>query len=296
MKYNQKGEHVLHLQKALIEAGYELPVYGADGHLGDETWEALKEFALDHDFVWAPSLSDNFVASMLNQMEANPADPLATLLFFDLRTESVPFDKASRFRMRNGSVIRRNPRVIDSVVIHQTGIEFGITERQVDRAGGDSDLALARRAKNIPAHAVSFDGFYVKNYPLSYYGYHAGHLNRKSLGLEIDGLYPGVANDPNTVWGNKTPTMFTKERMDAARAALRYLVEDGKTAGMDIKYIYAHRQSSSTRRSDPGEEIWRKVVLEYAVPVLGLTTRPDFTVGTGRAIPKEWDSDGTDKY
>lgn len=296
MKYNEKGKHVRDLQQALLSAGYELPRYGADGHFGEESWDALKEFALDHDFVWAPEISDGLVSAMLKQMQANPVDHLSRLLFFDLRNEPVPFDKGSRFRMKDGNVLRRNPAVVDGIVIHQTGVQFGVNDRQIDRAGGDEDLALARRAKGIPAHAVSFEGFYVKNYPLDFYCYHAGRLNRKTLGLEVDGLYPGVEGDLSTIWGGKTETTFTKGRQEAARAALRFLVEEGRQKGMPIKYIYAHRQSSKTRRADPGEEIWRKVVLEYGVPVLGLETRPTSIFGEGRVIPEVWDPNGSGMY
>lgn len=296
MKYGDKGEKVKELQRALEEAGYDLPTFGADGHLGDETWDALKEFAFDHNFTWVPEIPDSHIAAMKKEMKTNRVDPLTRLLFFDLRNEPVPFDKSSRFRMRNGSVIRRPPHVVNSIVIHQTGVEFGVNDRLVAQAGGDEDLALARRAKNIPAPAVSFDGFFVKNYPLDFYCYHAGVLNRNSLGLEIDGLYAGVANDPKTVWKGQTPTVFTNTRIQAARAALKYLVEEGRALGMPITHIYAHRQSSSTRRADPGEEIWRKIVLDYAVPVLGLETRPDYAVGTGRFIPQEWDPNGVGTY
>jgi hypothetical protein len=38
------------------------------------------------------------------------------------------------------------------------------------------------------------------------------------------------------------------------------------------------------------------VVLEYAVPVLGLKTNPRFTIGGGRMIPKSWDPDGMGSY
>jgi hypothetical protein len=65
---------------------------------------------------------------------------------------------------------------------------------------------------------------------------------------------------------------------------------------MPIEYIHAHRQSSGTRRSDPGEELWQKVVLEFAVPVLGLKTEPSRVLKDGRPIPESWDLDGSGAY
>ena len=61
---------------------------------------------------------------------------------------------------------------------------------------------------------------------------------------------------------------------------------------MPIEFIWAHRQSSASRRSDPGQSLWQEVVLAYAVPVLGLKTQPARIWGDGRPIPVEWQPDG----
>ena len=45
MRYNDKGDAVLTVQHQLLQRGYSLPKYGADGHLGDETWGALELYA-----------------------------------------------------------------------------------------------------------------------------------------------------------------------------------------------------------------------------------------------------------
>jgi hypothetical protein len=305
MKYGDKGKHVRHLQLTLIKAGYELPKFGADSHFGDETWEALQDFALDHEFVWAPELKDSAVAAMMNQMDESPAsvDDVATVPSFDLRQEPVPSSVYRKFKMRSGKVVKRAPIVVDGITIHQTGVLYSVNDRQIAAANGDERLALANRAKKIAAHAVSFDGFFTKTYPLEWYIYHGNGLNRKTLGLEIDGLYPGLLDKPETVelehltsiWKG-TATDLIDRRVKSARAALRYLVDEGRKLGMPIKYIYAHRQSSATRRSDPGEELWRKVVEEYAVPELGLETRPTFTTGSGRVIPDDWAPNGDGPY
>ena len=303
MRYNDKGKKVRELQLALISAGYELHTFGADGHLGEETWEALKDFSLDHDFVWAPEIEDSVIAAMVDQMDPVTTDAIAKVPYYDLIHEPIPSAASRKFNMRAGKVVQRVPTVVDGITIHQTGIRFGVNERQIARANGDEKLALAQRAKKVACHALAFDGFYAKTYPLEWYIYHGNGLNRKTLGLEIDGLYPGLRDDPITVeredlatiWEG-TATALTDSRVKAARAALRYLVEEGRKLGMPIKYVYAHRQSSSTRRSDPGEEIWRKVVTEYGVSVLGLETRTGFTTGMGRPIPDPWDADGRGPY
>lgn len=44
LKKNMSGSDVKELQEALIQLGYELPVYGADGKYGSETQQAVKQF------------------------------------------------------------------------------------------------------------------------------------------------------------------------------------------------------------------------------------------------------------
>ncbi len=45
MRYGDKGADVKALQESLLSRGYRLPKYGADSHLGDETWGALEQYA-----------------------------------------------------------------------------------------------------------------------------------------------------------------------------------------------------------------------------------------------------------
>lgn len=218
-----------------------------------------------------------------------------TIRGYDVSYLPIPKGVHSKFKKRRGKVVRRDPSVVDGVTLHQTAIHFGPTAADLANAEGDRDIALAYRVKRIASHATSFDGFYAKTYPLDYYIYHGNYLNKKTLGLEVEGLYPGLIDDPTTLWKGQ-PTELTEGRIEAAREALCYLVEEGKALGMPIKYIYAHRQAKKNRRSDPGEELWRKVALEYGVDVLGLKTRPMYALATGRPIPRAWDPQGIGDY
>src|SRR5690606_40111361 len=107
-------------------------------------------------------------------------------------------------------------------------------------------------------------------------------LNASTLGLEVEGVYDGRAT------GSSRPTETT---IDAARAALHWLVETGRSEGMPIRYVYAHRQSSRSRRADPGAWLWREVAL-WGVGELGLETRPGYVIGDGRPIPVDWQPAG----
>lgn len=283
MKFGEKSERVRAIQKLLNEKGANLVV---DGHLGRRTWSELEDFVFRTNLEWDVALSEELVANLLVLGGSSCGSR-----WYDLRAEPVPFNKGNRFKMMAGKVVRRKRSEITGIVLHQTGIEFGVNTRQLEEAGGDREKALAQRAKGIPTHAVSFNGFFVKNYPLDFYCYHANALNRTTLGLEVDGKYPGLVADRN-----RAHTVLTNDRLEAARSALAWLVEQGRSEGMPIEFIYAHRQSSSTRRADPGEELWVKVVEEFAIPKLDLTPRYGYVVGSGNPIPVSWADGGTGSY
>jgi hypothetical protein len=224
--------------------------------------------------------------------------------FYDLRLDRKP--EKPKVKLVRGQPVWREPSKVDAIVIHQTAAAYGASAAQVKAAGGDRELALARRALRVACHAMAFrGGFYVAAAPLRWYVQHGNGLNAQSLGLEIDGLYSGLEDDPetfprredrDTTWSAGAPCVLTETTIEAAREALRWLVETGRAEGMPIEYVYAHRQSSATRRSDPGAAIWREIVEAYAIPVLGLRSERGRTWGDGRAIPVEWSPAGEGAY
>ena len=220
---------------------------------------------------------------------------------YDLRRQQVRAHRKTR--RRNGRTVKRDLWRITGIVLHQTAVEYGVSERQVRAARGDRDLALARRALAIGAHVTAFrSGFFVAAHPLENYVHHGHGLNGCTLGLEVDGRYPGLEDDPATVpredlettWGGP-PTELTTTTIETARAALRWLVETARAEGMPIRDIYAHRQSKRSRKSDPGQALWREVAL-WGVHELGLRTRPRVISRDGRPVPVEWQADGVGGY
>lgn len=196
---------------------------------------------------------------------------------------------------RGGRTVSRSPRSITGVALHQTACVFG-PEADRDKAH--------RRALQVPAHVTAFrDGVYVAAAPLSWHLYHGNDLNAFTLGLECEGHYPGLRDDPNTprredistTWGGK-PTPLDVTSIETFRAALHWLVEAGRAEGMPIEYIYAHRQANGQKPSDPGEELWRKVVVEYGLPRLSLKAEPARTWRDGRPLPSQWHPGATGRY
>lgn len=206
-------------------------------------------------------------------------------MFYDLRAEqSNPIPRSKVYRGKTDTL---HKNLVNGICLHQTGIEYGINERQLRESDGDYHLAKARRFLNVPAHAVvGIDGIWCVHSPIDAYLHHAGPLNRYTLGLEIEGLYSGTDD------GHRLSSLT----LDAAKEALAYLVTEGRNCGMDIKYIYAHRQSAASRRADPGYAIWQQVALDLG-PCFGLVPRNHIVLGDGRKIPKDWDpNDGLGKY
>jgi hypothetical protein len=211
-------------------------------------------------------------------------------------------------RVRNGATVMRDPKAVDGIVVHQMACTLGVGRRLLRKAGGNPILAEALRAQRTACHAAAMrSGLVVLTRPFQSYLWHGNGFNTRSLGLEIEGLYPGLEGEPWTIRrrDRKRITEVTDRVVDAARDALLWMVREGRSIGMPLTWIWAHRQSSPTRRADPGEELWRRVVLEYAVPELGLRTDSSLYLeskarkssGDGRPIPVEWDdTNGVGSY
>lgn len=202
-----------------------------------------------------------------------------------------------KHKVVKNKVVVRDVRDIDAVTIHQTACVFGKAKHQPTRH---------HRALNIGAHVVAFnDGVVALPNPLLWYVYHGNGFNSRAVGLEIEGSFTGRPDDPATPvredlqshWGDDSKiTPLTDLTIETSCVALDYIVSQIADMGGEIKYIHAHRQSSETRRSDPGWEIWQHVVLDYAVKKLGLKTEPLLTLAKGRPIPKVWDPNGKGSY
>ncbi len=300
MRFGDQGTAVLEVQGALMAKGYALPRYGADGHYGNETQAALVAYAGDRNLPMAQPVPEALIDSILEGrseeqvvLEVPPQEFSAEL--FDFRDEPFGFRKAHKFKCIGGRPVVRDTSAVKGITIHQTAVKFSVADYQVKEAGGDRKLALARRSLGVACHVMAFhDGFLAWPNRLDWYVWHGNGWNATELGIEIDGNYPGLIG--GETWNGKPPTEATPASIGAARAGIELLVREGRKIGMPIRYIHAHRQSSASRRSDPGEELWNKVVLDYAVPVLGLVTEPERAIGDGRPVPLEWDPAGKGSY
>lgn len=222
---------------------------------------------------------------------------------FDLRsTQPEPpalVRGVQKCKVRNGKVVRLDVSKVTGITLHQTASNFSATRFDAAKYP-DPHRALAERAKGVACHVMAFEeGFLAWPNPLDWYIYHGNGLSSFELGIEIEGYFPGLER-----LRKPDHDFVTDKIVQSGRAGLKLLLERGRGMGMPIKFIHAHRQSSPTRRADPGETLWQELVLDYAVPVLGLKTEPariwtstsKKAPGPGRPVPREWGGNGVGEY
>lgn len=179
------------------------------------------------------------------------------------------------FNCRSGA---RPLTQIDSIILHQT-------------AGSTS--TDPNRFLSIPIHYVVLsNGRILQLYPETDYINHAGSFNRWSVGIEFAGTF---ANDRGQCWmggryvnrGNTSRGITCGEPTAAQIAAGRRLVTAISQKVPTVRWVLAHRQSTSSRTNDPGPSIWLQVG-EWAKRNLPFGIADNYYEGTGKTIPDSW--------
>lgn len=129
--------------------------------------------------------------------------------------------------------------------------------------------------------------------------YHAQGLSPSTIGIEIEGNFCGIAGNKKTLWkGGGGPHTLTDKMIDALYIAFDFIRQEFRYAERPWLQIHAHRQSSRSRRGDPGSEIWQKVAMPWAAR-LGLS---EYDGGAGwhkpkgLPIPQTWNPEYKGKY
>jgi len=126
--------------------------------------------------------------------------------------------------------------------------------------------------------------------------WHAQGLSKNTIGVEIAGNYPGIMNRPETLWSGGGPACSLSPVMLQGADMIRNDIEFRfQEAGQVWEFLYAHRQSSDTRRADPGEEIWKQIALRWS-RLSGCVIQPQYKRGTGQELPSEWCPDYPGRY
>lgn len=299
MDFGDAEDAVLIVQTQLERLGYELPRFGADGVFGDETAEAIRRFTDDHDLGGLPS------SDILNELKRLTGTiPELPSVFRDTRSEHSGERRLGR----------RAWKTITGITLHQTAVRLlraDTTEQtRVDKA-------VSRASRIGVHHVVLRNGVSVWSNPYNVMMPHAQRVfNASDVGIEVDGYFAGVEGDLRTFWRPKTkpdrmPLGASQPQIDAAIETCAFIISEVARHGGRIRYIHAHRQTSSSRTSDPGELVWKSIAipvmqkfdLSYGGPGFFIPTRANrverdahSSAGPGRPIPREWDPTGQHTY
>jgi hypothetical protein len=265
-----KGQHIGDLQTRLLEMGYKLPRFGADRDLGSETVTALEHWWIDQgeedaeDGIQDSEIPRACMEFLRHYQDVKGRTP---------RSERMIVISGDADNVKG----QRWWTNIDTIVLHQTACL----------------LPTQASWRPVPIHigiprSPGYTGKFFALRPLTAYLYHANSLNSRSVGLEIEGNFCGLEGDKAAWWPpGGGPHKLEPGQVDASKAAIDWIVREAMAGGGAIKRIHAHRQSSGSRRGDPGEEIWKAIGL-WAIETHRLTDGGDFKVGSGTVLPDRW--------
>lgn len=300
LKAGERGDRVLEFQKKLEALGYELSRFGADGSLGDETLSEVKDFQDDHGLSKAENAlkvrgvgTKTFAAI---ELAFSSVPPVVSPPLTWSEGARVPID-GGRFLIdiRDTHSGKKRPRRrksgwadVKGITLHQTATVLG---------------EKPSRWKNVACHlGFPASGAMILVNPLEWVVWHGNAFNEKDVGFEIDGHFAGVETydeetgewTPNlkTYWKpaskpDRKPLSVTEAQVESVLAGIKWVIDEVERHGGKLEYIHAHRQSSKSRTSDPGEKVWKLIALE-AQKRWGLKDGgPTFKLG-GTTIPEEW--------
>lgn len=277
MKYGDRGSHVANLQLNLIQLGYELPKFGADGGLGGETWRALEQAALDFevdigdDGLDEGAELDAVVAEVASRVHSRAMEAGCCVSLLSLSSKN-----------RRG---KRDWKKIDSIVLHQTACT----------------LPTQRAWAAVPVHlGVTRSGVIYLINPLDEYVWHGNSFNARSIGIEFEGNFAGLETASpeyakqdrvrrRTFWKpGGGPHELTKPMIDSGRNAVNFIIRTVRAHGGEISNVFAHRQSNGVKIADPGQAIW-VAIGEWAKESRGLADGGHgFKSGKGTPLPDLW--------
>jgi hypothetical protein len=259
--WKQNGPAVRTLQLALVSKGYSLPKWGVDGDLGEETWRRIEEFAGVDSFSTQSPLPEDVTDAILAEEIPPEVQPPAGLV----RIEGDPADV-------HGT---RSWQQIDTIVLHQTGIWMTDTPKRFRTLNAHFGILATHPTPIVQVQSMTA------------YMWHANELNSCAIGIEINGLFPGLAKQFHAE--KHTGIGPSASQIQHTRDLIVYIWNVVASHRGEVRYIVPHRCSNDTRRSDPGEVAWREIG-GWAQEKLGLCCHgPGWTVGDGRPIPGEWD-------
>ena len=298
-----EGQKVTDYQKKLIVLGHDMPRFGADGSFGDESLVSTKEFqnenaeacgdenAFDAQGAGPKTYAAVMAAEVPKPSEKPPIAPPPAIGLPGNPPAGMIVTKDAH-PLKKGSGTRPLNKIV-GVTLHQTACVIG--EKITKWHNVACHIAITREGKII------YNNDFIKKV------WHGNGFNTKTIGIEIDGHFAGLEEqndagewvaDMKSYWRPKNskrlPVSITDAQIEACKEAIRWVKRVVDAAGGDFKYILAHRQSSPSRVSDPGQKTWRLVAVPLMEELGMVDGGDDYYImdskkRAGKPIPEAWD-------
>lgn len=294
-----KGEMVQSFQSKIMSLGFGLPRFGADGSFGQECLVATQAF--QDSFI-----EDTKGESAFQDQGVGPKTFQAVMdkpLSFAVKKEDTEPAASVGPLIQNMIVTKddhplkkgrgtRSLKNIRGVTLHQTACVLGENPR---------------RWHNVGCHVgITRNGKIIFNNDLEKIVWHGNGFNKYTVGIEIDGHFAGLEEqkedgswvpDMNSYWrpagSTRKPISITDAQVQACKEVVRWVKKIVEDAGGECKYLLAHRQSSPSRTSDPGQKTWRLVALPLLEELNMSDGGDDYYILSkgrcGKPIPEAWD-------
>jgi hypothetical protein len=268
----QRGPAVRRLQEAGTALGYDLGKI--DGVFGEATERGVRAAQAGLGLAVTGICDEATWHALEARLAAGaPALPPAGSRIVDRRAAHG-----------NGAGWPRRPwSRIEGVTLHQTGVRLASAPKRWD---------------TVHAHAgITEDGTAILINDPSIVVPHGNGLNGFTIGIEISGNFRGIEEKPGTHWkGGGEATSLADAQKAALEELYAWLTAEFERHGAAWRFVHAHRQASGTREADPGSKVWREIALPWMQRLGATDGGPEFRLGHGRTIPRQWNPAYPDNY
>ena len=269
------GPAVKRIQELLQVLGYDVP---PDGIFGRDTHVAVMAFQKKINIKVDGVVGEGTAEALENYLESNDDGDDDLSSASDNNDDDDPVnsdvvDLRDQHPAPANFSHKRPWSEISGVTLHQTGCQMSNKPKRWHRL--NAHIGITRDGKVL-----------IVNDPTDMI-WHAQGLSKHTIGIEICGNFSGIDGNSSTLWkGGGGPHTLTSGMEAALQTAFDWIKTQFQNNGQEWKHVHAHRQSSKTRTSDPGSEIWQKIAMPWITSLGATDGGPDWKKGDGKPVPK----------